>query len=649
MPPVAQAAAHAVARTLPHAGHRRLASWLAAALAAWLAAAPGARANDELTNLPLEHLLQTEVTSAASFARQVTDAASAVSVLTAEEIRIYGLRTLSEILDHMRGIHISHTLDYAFIGARGAGGDVIASRVLTLVDGNPPPDNLYDQLYLGRDALVDVAMIERVEYAPGTGSALYGNNALLGVINVVTKRGRDLDGAQVSAGAGDWGQRTWRVSAGQRQTNGLEWLASYTLHHDNGLPSPDIGALTSHHGGRSETALLKAQWEGFSALLMTAQRRVTRDYLFRPADGDAWFDAAIDRNEMLAIGHDSRPSEHWRLSLKAQHGRYAYRVNSRWRDGDTDETVNDGRWSAVNAQAGYDGWQRHRVALGLRVRHDPVQDFYARYYDGEVSTWRTQGRSFGLSLEDQLTLDDQWALTAGLRADRREGAPWTWSPRLAAVWQVSPDWSLKASTGRASLHPSAVESMPDDDAPALTRDATITATTSELVSEYRQGGLRVLGSLYRFTTRNPGEDVTFISAGGRGAELEVEWQARGWRLRGSQAWQDADPGAGQVLYYSPRHLTKLQLSAPLAGEALRLSATARHVGAYRVEGLGPVPSRTLLDLTLVSQKALPGLDVRIGWRNLLQRRDREAEAYRLVDEGAYATRSAWIELTGTFR
>lgn len=634
-----QAAVHAAARLL-----RPAAFGLAAALA------PAVQAADELTELPLEHLLQTEVVSAASFARQVTDAASAVSVLTAEEIRVYGLRTLGEVLDHMRGIHISHTLAYVFLGARGAAGDVLASRVLMLVDGNPPPDNLYDQLYLGRDALVDVALIERVEYAPGTGSALYGNNALLGVINVVTKRGRDLGGLQFSAGAGDWGQRTWRASAGRREANGLEWLASYTLHHDNGMPSPEVGDLSHPYGGRSETALLKAQWEGFSALLMTAQRRVTRDFLYREAADDAWFDASIDRNELLALGHDSRPAEHWRLSLKAQQGRYAYRLNSRWRDGPTDEEVNDGRWWAVNAQAGYDGWQRHRLALGLRLRQDPLQHFHARDSEGDVFDWRTDRRSLGLSVEDQFTLDEQWSLGAGLRADRRAGYPWMWSPRLAAVWQASPAWSLKASHGRASLYGSALETIPDDDTPEGTHDRPVAATTSELVSEYRQGGLRVLGSLYRFTTRNPtGEGVTFISAAGRGAELEVEWQSHGWRVRGSRAWQDADPGPGQTLYYSPRHLTKLQVSAPLAGEALRLAATARHVGSYRVEDLGAVPSRVLLDLSLVSQQPLPGLDLSICWRNLLQARDREAESYLREPAGRPATRSLWVELTGTFR
>ncbi|WP_374674490.1 TonB-dependent receptor plug domain-containing protein [Ideonella sp.] len=625
---------------------------LASLVAVGVSAALPARATPaDLTDLPLESLLDTEVVSATRFAGQVTDAASAVSVLTAEEIRIYGLRTLGEVLDHMRGIHISHSSDYVYLGARGTGGDTFASRVLMLVDGNPPPDNLYDQLYLGRDGLIDVAMIDRIEYAPGNGSAMYGNNALLGVINVITKRGRTLDGVEVSGALGDWNQRTWRVSAGRRQANGLEWLASLSVHHDNGLASPEIGDFVDHYIGHSQTVLLKAQYEGFHAQLMTAQRRVARDYRFLPIEVPGWYDAWIDRNELLALGHDSRPAPHWRVSLRAQHGRYAYRFNDAWADGYRYEDVNDGRWWALDAQAGYDGWQHQRVALGVRLRHDPQQRFHYWDSDGSRDTRSDSQRAVGFSVEDEFTLSEAWSATVGIRADHRIGSPWTWSPRVATVWQVSRAWSLKASHGRSALYRSAAEAATPGNSQAAAGvpvDEAVTATTSELVSEYKQGGLRVLGSLYHFSTRNEDAAGTTVNASARGAELEVEWQSAGWRVRGSQAWQDAAPGAGQGLYYSPRHLTKLQASAPLHGEALRLSATARHVGAY-ASPWRRIPARTLLDLTLVSQKAVANLDLRVGWRNLLQKGDPDASDHWLREDSTFPTRSAWIELTGTFR
>ena len=184
------------ARPLPR---RRSIRWTPLAALATLGALPlagaaQAPASPDLTQLPLEQLLDTEVVGAARFARQITDAASAVSVLTAQDIQALGLRTLGEVLDQMRGLHLTTDLDYVYLGARGIGGPgAYAGRVLMLVDGIAAVDNLFDQVFLGQDGLLDPALIERIEYAPGAGSAMYGNNAFLGVINIVTRRGRDLE------------------------------------------------------------------------------------------------------------------------------------------------------------------------------------------------------------------------------------------------------------------------------------------------------------------------------------------------------------------------------------------------------------------------------------------------------------------------
>lgn len=606
----------------------------------------GASHANELTDLPLESLLETEVVSAARFAHQVTDAASAVSVLTAEEIRIYGLRTFGEVLDHMRGLHVSHSLDYVFLGARGIGGPrSLAGRVLLLIDGIPAVDNLYDQLYLGHDAVLDVALIERIEYAPGSGTAMYGNNAFLGVINVVTKRGRDIDGVQASAALGDWGERNVRVSAGQRLPSGAEWLLSATVHQNSGLPSAEVGDLFDDTIAHDQRLFFKGSWEGFSVEALTAQRKFKEDK--RPA----WVFDYLDRNELVSLGHDGRPAEGWRSSLRLQAGRYGYRVH----DDDTElgqfHEADDGVWWALDSQFGYDGLAGHRIVLGARARRDPVLRFVLRDYDGTYDRSDDRRKSVGLSVEDELTLAPEWRVTGGLRVDRRSFSPWTWSPRAALVWAPTPAWALKLSQGRATRFASTAErdfghapDQPDEQ-----------VTTRELVAEYRHDNLRLLGSLYQFRMGhllNPPLDAEGTPAShidGRGAEFEAEWQWHGWRLRGSQAWQHAEADAGALLTYSPRSVTKLQASAPLAGEGLRLSLTARRTGGFDADEVTRVPARTLVDLTLVSQQVLDGLELRIGWRNLL--REPERALARSDDDitAGRRQRSAWIELTGTFR
>jgi len=483
-----------------------------------------------------------------------------------------------------------------------------------------------------------VALIDRIEYAPGSGSAMYGNNAFLGVINVVTKRGRDLDGLQASASVGNWGDRGWRLTGGQRLANGAEWLLSFSMHQNNGIPGTETGDLLDGVDAHDQRLFFKGQFEGFSLEALSAQRRSRTDA--RPE----WANDYIDRNELVSLGHDGKPAEGWRSSVRLQAGHYAYRYGDDDTELGTMRIANDGVWWALDSQLGYDGLADHRIVLGARVRRDPVLRYHQVDYDGYVDRQDDYRRSVGLSVEDEVTLSPEWRVTGGLRVDRRSFYPWTWSPRAALVWAPAPEWSLKLSHGRATRFPSTADrgfgTIPDQNEERV--------TTRELVTEYKRDGLRLLGSLYSYRV-HPLIDDSGLGTNridGRGLELEAEWQWHGWRLGGSQAWQHARAGSDVELPYSPRTVTKLQASAPLDGEALRASLTLRRTGAFTT-GYTPVPARNLLDLTLVSQKAVGGLDLRIGWRNLLREPDGSMGDY-LGEPTSRRTRTAWIELTGSF-
>ena len=76
------------------------------------------------------------------------------------------------------------------------------ARVLFLVDGHRVNDNVYDGAYVGTEFPVDVDLIERIEIIRGPSSSVYGTGAFAAVINVITKRGRDLSALENSAEGG---------------------------------------------------------------------------------------------------------------------------------------------------------------------------------------------------------------------------------------------------------------------------------------------------------------------------------------------------------------------------------------------------------------------------------------------------------------
>ncbi len=177
--------------------------------------------------MSLEQLMDIPVTTASTFAQKKRDAPSAVTVITAEDIRDYGYRTLADALRSIRGVYITNDRVYDYVGVRGFSrpGD-FNSRVLLLIDGRRVNDVLFDQAYVGTDALIDLEDVARIEFVPGPGSALYGSNAFFGVINVFTKEGRDIGGAALQGSFESFDTDREKVTLGKRFANGADAIVS---------------------------------------------------------------------------------------------------------------------------------------------------------------------------------------------------------------------------------------------------------------------------------------------------------------------------------------------------------------------------------------------------------------------------------------
>jgi len=165
-------------------------------ISAALAQQPGT----DLTDMSLEDLMKIKVESVYSvskYTQPVTQAPSSVTIVTSDEIRKYGYRTLADILASVSGLYITYDRNYTYLGMRGFGrtGGYNA-RVLLLVDGHRINDIIYEQALIGTEFPVDIDLIDRVEISRGPSWSLYGSNAVLGVINVITKKAKMINGLQ---------------------------------------------------------------------------------------------------------------------------------------------------------------------------------------------------------------------------------------------------------------------------------------------------------------------------------------------------------------------------------------------------------------------------------------------------------------------
>jgi outer membrane receptor for ferrienterochelin and colicins len=137
------------------------------------------------------------VEAASKYTQKTTEAPATVTIIGADEVKKNGYRTLSDILAAAPGFYTTYDRNYSYLGVRGFNlGDFYTrnSRVLVMVDGHRINNSLTDGAAIGTDFIFDPDLIDRVEIIRGPGSSLYGNNAFLGVINVITRRGRDMAG-----------------------------------------------------------------------------------------------------------------------------------------------------------------------------------------------------------------------------------------------------------------------------------------------------------------------------------------------------------------------------------------------------------------------------------------------------------------------
>ncbi len=158
---------------------------------------------NEYADMSLEELLNVEITTASRQPQRVSQAPSIVRVITAEQIRRRGCESVGEALQAVPGIHlIDDHLSYN-LGVRGINGGMRGwSRVVkVMIDGQPVSYRPSTENWLGKE-LIPIRAIERIEIVVGPASALYGANAYLGVANIITKDGADLEGGLLTITGG---------------------------------------------------------------------------------------------------------------------------------------------------------------------------------------------------------------------------------------------------------------------------------------------------------------------------------------------------------------------------------------------------------------------------------------------------------------
>jgi iron complex outermembrane receptor protein len=604
-------------------------------------APPAKPAAADLTQMSIEDLMNLEVTSGAKKVEPLQHTAAAIFVITSEDIRRSGATTLPDALRMVPGLDIAQNSGNTWaISSRGFSG-ASSDKMLVLVDGR----TVYSPIFSGvlwdaQDMLL--ADVERIEVIRGPGAALWGTNAVNGVINIISKNAAKTQGATITAAGGNveggYGATQY---GGKIGGDGFFRVFAKGFSKDS---VPGTAGQGTQDGWNLQHAGFRADWNLTSRDSLTVEGDLFRDsgegttdyttslapLIFGPIPG--YLDSS--GGDLLARWHRAI-SQNSEISLQAYY----------------DDQVKDTNFIDTRAKT-FDLEFQHGFAAGKR--NDVV--WGAGFRVIEIDTRGGIEVSFSppqitqhlesAFLQDEIELlPGRVRLTLGGRIERGVDSKISFQPDARLLWTASPHQAFWLAASRALRTASITDtSITTTVAPSpgpggllIVPVATgIRGFRSEAEDAFQAGyraqvtsGVSIDGTVFfnRYTHLRsqdagtpifePGPGIPFlllpvtfnnkISGHTEGIELSGTWKPLSfWKLSGTYTWLDGAFEDGST--NAAPNATATTLSSPHHQFSVRSSVDLPHrveidTSLYRV---GP------LDATTVG--GYYRLDARVGWR-----------------------------------
>ncbi len=422
---------------------------------------------------------QVQITTGASRPMTKEKMPATVTVITAEELKLLGLRHLTDVINYIvpggvGDIHRSTRSGlYAF---RGITADDNGKFVF-MVDGlNATPVSYWGAFIERYTGLMDE--LERIEITQGVGSTLYGSGATSGVINFITKTGKTFQGWELNAGYGSWEKYEESIKFGEKKSEDEDAFYYFGFKRSHGsVPRGGGGSSLTAYGDRFHGKTGR-EWDHFGPSYkfhtnihkgdFTLRARFFQDkfeepYFAKPstdywASADTyWFHSYLfiqpeiihkfnDRHSIkanLSFGMDEMGDEKLRDFRSSASGP----VNVK--EGDRSRTTGERKFRGQFFHY-YDGWLNHKLTSGLELFWlHAGPDFNGdnwSYSDAGVKSLCVKQENLyfaAVFFEDIWQLTEKNTLFAGVRVEDHNKTPVSITPRFAFTHNVDEKTDLK--------------------------------------------------------------------------------------------------------------------------------------------------------------------------------------------------------------
>lgn len=411
------------------------------------------------------------VVTASKMEEHVDKTVATTTVITQSDIQQIGARNLLDVLRLVPGIGITQNqIGLREIEIRGVK-TFLSEKVQIMLNGHPLDHNLQNagSNWVYDDLPVDT--IKRVEVVRGPGSALYGANAFLAVINVITQNAKDLNGLQTSAGWGSFDTQQYRASWGKQFNNSAEAALHFNFTDTNGIGSPipadslSLQGLNSAAPGKSQLAegRYDLEWQlGYQDFKLDGR-------YINKKEGTFFGASSILSDSRTQQGYDDyflRLSRSWNVNddftLDAQIFHDFFSYDNVWQTASTQflrAGLHDTR-TGGEIQANYHISDTQAVISGFSYAKEQQGNLIDEmgpdpaHLTPTVSTTEERTRQrWGVYVEDVWDPLKNVRMTVGARYDRYSDFGGTFNPRMGFNWEFIKNYSLKFSYGTAYRAP----------------------------------------------------------------------------------------------------------------------------------------------------------------------------------------------------
>jgi outer membrane receptor for ferrienterochelin and colicin len=601
-------------------------------------------ADEELGFMEIEDVL-----TASKRLQGIQDAPASITITTDEDIKKYGHRNLTDVVKNVRSFYTYSDRNYDYIGVRGFArlGDY-GNRVLQLVDGHTYNDNIYGSFSMGDAFGVDMDMVKKIEFVRGPGSALYGSNALLGTVNILTKKGKEIAGLYTKAEARSHNTYAGGFIFGKEFENGVDLISSLSLLDSKGQdhyfaefdsPPASNGWARNSDGEKAKKFFLKASYHDLSFLANIGWREKTIPTAsFGTTFNDNRF-KTVDARDFAEIKWEHSFDDNKRMMTRVYYDRYSFTGDYPYDYPpvtiNKDEAL--GQW--IGTELNYS----HKIAsshflIGGEVLH--YMDANQKNYDVDPQVvYVDDNRSFttwSSYLQDEMDISSYLRLIAGLRYDHYSTFGEHLSPRVGFIVKPVKESTVKLLYGQAFRAPNVYELYYQSITPSASTYKANPDLKPELLHTYEAVWEQELSTILKSTVsafryeikdlitqvQNPDDaSLQFQNTDrvkGNGLEMGIEmiWPDV---LKGqiSYTYQETkDDLTGQWLVNSPRHLVKAGVTLPIYKDTFFLGAQCRYMSQRLNRDRESVGESIVADLTVSTQNIVKGLGLSFGIYNV---------------------------------